>query len=68
MLYSIGHSTRSYDELVEALHALGVATLVDIRTITRSRAHPQLDRSRLAAALEDRGSHAQCRLAGRGIP
>jgi uncharacterized protein (DUF488 family) len=51
MLYTIGHSTRSYDELVEALRAWDVTTLVDIRTITRSRANPQFDRVRLARRL-----------------
>jgi uncharacterized protein (DUF488 family) len=55
MLYSIGHSTRSHDELVEALQAWGVTTLVDIRTITRSRANPQFDRARLVRRLPRAG-------------
>lgn len=42
-LYTIGHSTRSYDELVAALHAWQVTTLVDIRHFTRSRANPQFN-------------------------
>jgi hypothetical protein len=53
MLYSIGHSTRSYDELVEVLHACDVTTLVDIRSITRSRANPQFSVVLFAAATGD---------------
>ncbi len=55
LLYSIGHSNRSYEELVAALRAWEVATLVDIRTITRSRANPQFDRARLARRLPRAG-------------
>lgn len=42
-LYTIGHSTRSFDELVAALQAWDVATLIDIRHFTRSRANPQFN-------------------------
>ena len=49
-LYTIGHSNRSFDELVEALRAWNVTTLVDIRHFTRSRANPQFN----AAALRKR--------------
>ena len=49
-LYTIGHSNRSFDELVEALRAWGVTTLADIRHFTRSRANPQFN----AAALRRR--------------
>jgi uncharacterized protein (DUF488 family) len=55
MLYSIGHSTRSHEELVQALRAWGVTTLVDIRTITRSRTNPQFDRARLTRRLSHDG-------------
>ena len=55
MLYSIGHSTRSYDELVAVLRAWRVTTLADIRTITRSRTNPQFDRTRLARRLPRAG-------------
>lgn len=55
LLYTIGHSTRSYDELVETLRAWDVATLVDIRTITRSRANPQFNRTTLARRLPRAG-------------
>ena len=65
MLYTIGHSTRTYDELVLALRAWGIETLVDIRSITRSRTNPQFDRARLARRLP-RAGIAYVWEAGRG--
>jgi uncharacterized protein (DUF488 family) len=50
-LHTIGHSTRSYAELLAALRAWGVATLVDIRQFTRSRANPQFNASALRRRL-----------------
>ena len=50
-LYTIGHSTRTGAELVAALRAWEVATLVDIRHFTRSRANPQFNASRLRSRL-----------------
>jgi uncharacterized protein (DUF488 family) len=55
MLYSIGHSTRTYEELVEVLRAWDVTTLVDIRTITRSRTNPQFNRASLVRRLPRAG-------------
>lgn len=54
-LYTIGHSTRSFDELRAALTAWGVTTLVDIRHFTRSRANPQFNARRLAPRLARAG-------------
>lgn len=53
-LYTIGHSTRSLDELVALLGAAGVSVVVDIRTIPRSRRNPQYDGGALRAALRSR--------------
>lgn len=53
-LYTIGHSTRTLDELVEALRGFGVRTLVDIRTIPRSRRVPQFNRDALRRSLPRR--------------
>ena len=50
-LYTIGHSTRTYDELVAALQAWGVTTLVDIRQFTRSFANPQFNEKPLRRRL-----------------
>jgi uncharacterized protein (DUF488 family) len=54
-IYTIGHSTRSLDELVALLEAHGVATLVDVRTVPRSRHNPQFNREALARDLPARG-------------
>jgi uncharacterized protein (DUF488 family) len=53
-LYTIGHSTRTFDELVVLLRAFGVTVLADIRTIPRSRHNPQFARDALRAALRNR--------------
>jgi 3-methyladenine DNA glycosylase/8-oxoguanine DNA glycosylase len=54
-LHTIGHSTRSLDELCALLRAFEVTTLVDIRTIPRSRHNPQFDAATLPRALRARG-------------
>jgi len=54
-LYTIGHSTRSRDELVAALRSFGIRTLVDIRTVPRSRHTPQFNREALQRSLPRRG-------------
>ncbi len=54
-LYTIGHSTRTLDELVEALKSFGVRTLVDIRTVPRSRHVAQFNRETLSRSLPRRG-------------
>lgn len=40
-LYTIGHSTRPLQELVGMLTSNGVTTLVDVRTVPKSRTNPQ---------------------------
>jgi uncharacterized protein (DUF488 family) len=54
-LYTIGHSKRTFDELVGALQAWDVVTLVDIRHFTRSRANPQFNAAALRRRLPPRG-------------
>jgi|SoiMethySBSTD1v2_1073268.scaffolds.fasta_scaffold08201_8 3-methyladenine DNA glycosylase/8-oxoguanine DNA glycosylase len=53
-LYTVGHSTRSLDELVALLRAFDVTMVVDIRTIPRSRHNPQFGRDALGPALRSR--------------
>jgi uncharacterized protein (DUF488 family) len=43
VIYTIGHSTRSADELVELLREAGVDRLADVRTVPRSRFNPQFN-------------------------
>ncbi len=50
-IYTIGHSTRSLDELVAALREHGVATLVDIRSFPMSRRLPHFNRESLEQEL-----------------
>ena len=54
-IYTIGHSTRTLEELVDALRSFGVRTLADIRTVPRSRRVPQFNRESLARTLPERG-------------
>jgi uncharacterized protein (DUF488 family) len=53
--YTIGHSTRTIDEFVDALRSFGVRTLVDIRTVPRSRHVPRFNREHLSRTLPRRG-------------
>lgn len=53
-ILTIGHSTRSLDELAALLRGAGVKVLADIRTIPRSRHNPQFDRDVLREALRAR--------------
>jgi 3-methyladenine DNA glycosylase/8-oxoguanine DNA glycosylase len=54
-LYTIGHSTRTLDELVALPRAANVSVLADIRTMPRSRHNPQFNADSLPAALRPRG-------------
>ncbi len=55
LVYTIGHSTRSLDELVAMLRSFEVEVVADIRTIPRSRHNPQYDASTLGRELHARG-------------
>jgi len=54
-IYTIGHSTRSLDELVLLLRASGVERLADIRRYPGSRRYPHFSRDSLAAELPKHG-------------
>ena len=55
ILYTIGHSTRLLEELIEALRAHQIKTLVDIRAFPMSRRLPQFNRDSLAETLPAAG-------------
>ena len=55
LVLTIGHSTRTLEELIRLLQAHGVARLVDVRTIPRSRHNPQFNADTLPASLEKAG-------------
>jgi len=50
-VFTVGHSTRTLDQLVGLLRAFGVSVLADIRTIPRSRHNPQFNADELRASL-----------------
>jgi uncharacterized protein (DUF488 family) len=54
-LYTIGHSTRTVDALVDLLRAHRIETLVDVRTFPRSRRNPQFNHDALAESLAAAG-------------
>jgi uncharacterized protein (DUF488 family) len=49
--YTVGHSTRSVEELVDLLRQAGADLVVDVRTIPRSRTNPQSNADTLPDAL-----------------
>lgn len=54
-LYTIGHSTRTLQELIEALQAHSIETLVDIRSLPMSRRLPHFNREALEKTLPEAG-------------
>jgi uncharacterized protein (DUF488 family) len=54
-LYTIGHSTRSIEDLLDTLHSHEIKTLVDIRAFPMSRRLPQFNRESLEKSLASSG-------------
>jgi uncharacterized protein (DUF488 family) len=57
LLYTVGHSTRSFDDLIETLQAHAIKTLIDIRAFPMSRRLPQFNRESLEKNLPSAGIH-----------
>jgi uncharacterized protein (DUF488 family) len=55
VIYTVGHSTHTSAEFLELLLAHNIRQLADIRTMPRSRRHPQFTREALANFL---GAHS----------
>jgi uncharacterized protein (DUF488 family) len=55
LLYTVGHSTRALDDLVETLQAHTIKTLVDIRAFPMSKRLPQFNREALETTLPQAG-------------
>jgi uncharacterized protein (DUF488 family) len=55
VIYTVGHSTHPIDEFLRILNAHGIAQLVDVRTIPRSRRNPQFARENLPGSLTTAG-------------
>lgn len=54
-VYTIGHSNRPIDDFVDLLREHGIALLVDIRTVPKSRHNPQFGQDQLPGSLEAAG-------------
>ena len=54
-MLTIGHSTHPLEAFVRMLQAHGVETLVDVRTVPRSRHNPQFNRETLPESLQAAG-------------
>jgi uncharacterized protein (DUF488 family) len=55
LIFALGHSTRPIEKFVEMLAAHRIDTLVDIRTVPRSRHNPQFAEEPLRATLGTAG-------------
>jgi uncharacterized protein (DUF488 family) len=55
LILTIGHSTRTLEELIALLRAHRVERLVDVRAYPRSRRHPQFNSDTLPASLAAAG-------------
>lgn len=54
-IYTVGHSTRSSEELLALLREAEVQRVADVRAFPSSRRHPQFDRGALASWLPSAG-------------
>jgi uncharacterized protein (DUF488 family) len=55
LVCTIGHSNRTIEDFIELLRQNGIACLLDIRTVPKSRHNPQFGQDQLAASLADAG-------------
>ncbi|MFB3903808.1 MAG: DUF488 family protein [Acidobacteriota bacterium] len=54
-LYTVGHSTCSFDEFLALLQAYRIVNLVDVRSCPGSRRFPHFGRDILPKLLEQHG-------------
>ncbi len=54
-LFTVGHSTRALEELLSVLDGAEIAALVDVRSVPRSRRHPQFNADSLSQTLGAQG-------------
>jgi uncharacterized protein (DUF488 family) len=54
-VFTLGHSTRTWDEFLALLESYEIGRLVDVRTAPRSRRMPHFDREVMKPALGDSG-------------
>jgi uncharacterized protein (DUF488 family) len=54
-IYTVGHSTHPIEEFIAMLKAQEIETLVDVRTVPRSRYNPQFEQDALKKSLGEEG-------------
>jgi uncharacterized protein (DUF488 family) len=54
-IYTVGHSTRAFDDFVGLLRGHGVLQLADVRKVPKSRRHPQFALESLSRTLPAAG-------------
>jgi len=54
-IWTVGHSTRTLDALIDLLRAHDVTQLADVRTVPKSRRHPHVSRDALSRSLPEQG-------------
>jgi len=52
-IWTIGHSTRSINQFIEALESFKIEILADVRSFPGSRRYPQFNRERLKGSLAE---------------
>lgn len=55
ILYSIGHSNKSIEELISKLQLYDIQFLIDVRSIPYSKYNPQFNREQLKTAINNTG-------------
>lgn len=60
VIYTVGHSTRTLEEFVQLIRSFGVESVIDIRTVPRSKRNPLYNLDVLPDLLAQQGiSHHQ---------
>jgi len=58
-LWTVGHSTRPIEELIEALRSFEIKVLADVRSFPGSRRYPQFNKEQLKTSLAADGIEYQ---------
>jgi uncharacterized protein (DUF488 family) len=66
LVLTVGHSTRTFEELLSLLRAHGVCRLVDVRRFPHSSRHPHFDGEALSGRLYREGAIRYSHLPGLG--
>ena len=54
-IYTIGHSTHTFDEFLNMLQYFNIEVVADIRSLPGSRKFPQFNKENLETSLENNG-------------